>query len=795
MIQVTSITHGHEIVTGSISNLTGNVFDKITTIIQFHSQKLVDATIDNQIVLAVDGFGSLDYITMLNGGNDFADFQIGDPIVIVGGVNAGTYSIISKPDDSTIQVNGILAPETTGSILIYVNYVQNAVEFSYGLVENAEVQNYLSKVDGTTQIFKNDFVNSVYAPMQNVGSSNGWFLGSCQIKTRTTPYSWQFGFEITHVHYVNPFFLFTQNTSTPPNYFLDDNSLRYVFKLKTKPFASFTSGINEGEFSPFDGNTGWFNERLNNNPTFYSISNLTYTKVSDLSSVNGVILTDTDETRVKFSINNTTNTPFSNGNTKFVVHIINVPFEQSDYQNTVTDLGENFTYDRALQTVGGGLVNGEFSRCVNGVTGTFISSSQVEIQFDVQFLLSDKNRIFGYDTRKFLIAVSVADHTKPLSLTDVTTLLVDYNDYGIVLGTDNVVTSTLWDLYDHPFYVNQTQVSSKDVFLEDEVFSNQRIKIDTSLSVYTPSLTSFEVGVQLRNINTGVIVKLDSVNIDVSTSTIVNGLQFVDLEVQRGFQLESSDILKRVKIKRNLALDVPNMWFYDVEFPFLVGWESWQINSLIPIDFFDVLEPNNGLNSSWERFRLNIDYQVEVFTNVVVKFNGTDYLYNLKNSIVAYDYDSNTLEWGSKFIKSYNVANTEVTNNILGFEKTKIVAKIDWLTGTAPTLSEVDWVLRLEPKNNGGRYISTRLSSVYPMVNNTQWESIDLSDMVVKTIIGNTFYAEAIINNDLLQDFDQFDITARIYHKTVVSDCAVDNLLAENGDCFIAENGDNLIQE
>lgn len=794
-VQVTSITHQHELVTGTIPNITGNVFDKIVTTIQFHTQKLVDATIDNEIEFAPDGYGSLDYIEMVNGGGDFADFQIGDPIVVFGGVNAGTYTIIGKPDNSTIQVNASLTASVANNVIIYVNYVQNACEFSYGLVENSEIPNYLSKVDGNEQMFKHDLISASFTDMTPVGSSKGWLLGKSEIKTRTMPLSWQFGFEIKHTHYINPFFLFTQTTTSPPNYLLDSNSLRYVFKLKVKPFTSYTAGINEGEFTIYDGNTGWFNEVCNNNLTNYSVSNLTYTKVSDLSSLTGVMLTDTDETRVKFRITNNTTTPFVNGSTKFCVHIINVPFSTDDYQNTSTDLGQNFTYDRALQTVGSGAINGEFSRCVNGVTGTFINNANIDVEFDVQYLLADKTRIFGYDTRKFLIAVSICDHAKNINLTDVTTLLVDYNEFGVLLGTDNAASSTVWNLYDHPFYVSQAQIADTDCFLEDELFSVQRVKIDTTNSVYEPTLISFECGVQLKNVNTNAIVELDSINLDVSSAPIINGLAFVNQTVQRGFKVPSTDLLKRLKITRNIPLDAANQWYYDIEFPFLIGWEYWQANPLIPNDFFDIAEPNNGLNNSWHRFKLNLDFLVQLFTNVIIRFNGVDYLYNLTNNIVVNNYLDNP-DWDNENIKSYDSTSTDITNNILGFEQTKVIAQYDWVgAGAAPDITEVDWVLRLEPKENGGRNISTRFSSVYAMTSDTQWLSSDTSNKIIKTKVGNTYYAEALIDNTTLQDFNEFDITSRIYDLRAGSLCAVDNLLSEAGDCFITEGGDNLIQE
>ena len=188
-IHVTSIQHAREQISGSSYSLRGNVFDKITTTIDFYAQKLVDATVDNEIEFAVDGFGSLDYIQMVNGGGDFADFQIGDPIVVFGGVNGGTYTIIGKPDDSTIQVNAALTNVVENSVIIYVNYVQNAVDFQFGLVENNEPISFVSKTSNDVNRYKIDFANASFQSMTPVGAYKSWQIGDAEIKTMTRRYA------------------------------------------------------------------------------------------------------------------------------------------------------------------------------------------------------------------------------------------------------------------------------------------------------------------------------------------------------------------------------------------------------------------------------------------------------------------------------------------------------------------------------------------------------------------------------------------------------------------------------
>jgi hypothetical protein len=70
--------------------------------------------------------------------------------------------------------------------------------------------------------------------------------------------------------------------------------------------------------------------------------------------------------------------------------------------------------------------------------------------------------------------------------------------------------------------------------------------------------------------------------------------------------------------------------------------------------------------------------------------------------------------------------------------------------------------------------------------------SIDLSNEVVITSIGNVFYGTAKIDNFALQNFTEFSITARIYDKRVLENC----ILKENGEEILQENNiDCLLTE
>jgi hypothetical protein len=186
--------------------------------------------------------------------------------------------------------------------------------------------------------------------------------------------------------------------------------------------------------------------------------------------------------------------------------------------------------------------------------------------------------------------------------------------------------------------------------------------------------------------------------------------------------------------------------------------------------------------------------------DVTLRFNGVDLIYRLTKQFLAFDYLSDD-EWEEEDIKSYDFSPAEITANILGYDKTKIVAKMVYHGSQTPTVDDIEWVIRLEPKDNGGRNVSTRFSSVIPMTSDTQFISFDTSNLVIKTMTGSgylsEFFATLVIDNNLLPTFAEYDITARLYTLPSIdsSGCNVDGFIYEDDDCMIFEDGDDFMQE
>jgi hypothetical protein len=98
------------------------------------------------------------------------------------------------------------------------------------------------------------------------------------------------------------------------------------------------------------GNVGDFDENFNNRPTNYFIDSFTYSTGTEIE----LTANEQDFTIV---VRNTVDTPFSNNNTKFVLHFGRT-WTDEDYTSNGKNVDTNFYNDRLLQTVGSTAVNG-----------------------------------------------------------------------------------------------------------------------------------------------------------------------------------------------------------------------------------------------------------------------------------------------------------------------------------------------------------------------------------------------------------------------------------------------------
>lgn len=403
-------------------------------------------------------------------------------------------------------------------------------------------------------------------------------------------------------------------------------------------------------------------------------------------------------------------------------------------------------------------------------------------------------------------ATGSADYTKD----DRASVLIDAADFYQPLADDGDLLQIVTEGFvPHTSNSISGAVADAQIKSEDEVVAYKRIKIDLSASEYDLNISSIRTGIRLKNTVTNQFNDMDSVSDNFAGAPIVNGLEFIDSVIPRSFKMPETELAKKFKFKRDIAADSGTNRFYDLCFPFLTRWEYWEKFIGLNPAFFDIALPNDGLNNKWADKDTIANWSFFHFVELTFLINGQEHTITKELEFPIDDYDDNA-DWDNKTIKTYDENNNELVNGgdkyILGYGKTKVVVQAEWIGFGTKSLSDVEMLFRLEPFEDGGRFDSTRLSSVSPSGNESQWFFVTSDEIVVTNPSANVFVGTAYIDSNKLQGNSTFSITARIFDKLGLHTPTIDTISgfsAPKDGCYctpkntvyITSNGSNFLKE
>lgn len=729
--------------------------------------------------------------------------------------------------------------EPTEQSIFNLKTAITALRMNYNFIGNNESTNYISKVDGSVQELLANALLSTYTQTSgslivgqkyyisdfnagddftNVGGTN--VTGAIFTATGTTPTTYSNGstlnrafdfefqgakpyqigsativcmgnntsiiygqkFKIIHETFMTPFFLSDQWTDLfqgiNPVYFQNNECLRYIFKISamynfTDPNRALTyESVNDVNLN-FAGNTGGFNENFNTGLTNYSVFSKTY--LNNLGNQIDEIELTTNETSFSIVIKNTTDSPFSNNNTKFTLNFIRAPYDSTEYVNNTKTLAENFCFDRAQNTIGAASVDGDnFGtdyQVLKDVVGTFNSSSQITISGKIAFDANVVSEISQADEYRYLFFISVQNHTKTNNDSDRVNLLADINTF-FVDASDPTMISIENKFINHV----QTDFNSPsdeifDPHIEDEIVARSRFYIDSNgRTADDIVITSMIAKIKCFNTSTEQEFTLDQYSINMANVTpsgdiTLPNFQQINLSIPRVFHIPTTEIRKNIVVQRRSDLDAGGKVYFDIVFPFMVRWEYWLALAGVNSDFFDINEPNDNFNNSWLHYAngsvANWVCRYEFIVNV--KKNGTPLQFTASNDFSVTDYSTD----GS--IKTYDSNNVELTNGalkyVLGYEDTKIVATFPNLD-SGFNINNCHVVIGIEVKEQGGVSGRRRLSSLNVQTTDTWLKSATGNGLVSKAATSSTeMTATCYIDKTLIPlNVSEFKVSARLYY-------------------------------
>lgn len=821
-IQITSQEIFRELSAASTNWLLANAGDKIRIETTVKIQVVAISSSDTPITLnKTDGLIGAGWV--YDPDNQFEHFNVGDAVIVWNydsntSYDAGDFTIIAKQGNGLIQLDHAV-PAIADNYIVETLTVSckspiTSLKYRYNFVKNNAGPTFISAVDGVSeQIFiieskaANDTGSSDMRALGAYEWQEGFSDGAVPFRAKT----YNFGgsavypvtivgvsidpgttdgiyksiYKITHYTKLPPFFLY--GATIPP--FLANNCLKLITKIDALRFYTDPNILQSDVQQATLGNTGWYNNNFSTGVNKYSITNLVYK--DSLGAIIPSINLTTNETTIEFDIENTVDTPFTNfptGN-QYVINFHKVPADPAEYQNTGNLMDRNFLYDRLFGAVGGsannGINYGGDYQVLKGYSFTYTSASKIHGKVGIKFAQTVIDSFNASDDAKYFISVQIRKRSLATNVGDDVTLTIDKN--GFYVDTTDLTMIGFGSknkIMRHP----ESDVITEGVSYPDpvNVFPEDELSAYTEFFIDSTGRTDDEI--KLTSVKTTIIgivgsnqFTIDSFSFDLSSYPFIGFVQYFDLSIADQFHIPVAEALRKYyNVKRRDDLDVGGKYYFSVQYPFLMRWETWVAALGIDPVFFDTSLPNNGFNQWWYRYGSG---SYHLYYEVVVNAtkNGIAQQYKSKQEFVFNDYASNT-DFPVKTIKTYDLAGNELVSAgdyfINGYENTEIRAVFSNVN--APHTGADNYIagvveIGIEAFESGGIAGKRRFSSKWVADGDT-WFTYPTGSGKVKlssapySTAGHTVTAHVYLDyTQLPVGVNQFKITARIYDKTAAA--------------------------
>jgi len=844
---ITSTTFADEFNTGTSTNLNANVSDVITTTINLYEETTIDAgrdssyniTMSNTFADGINGIGfngSLGHILLTLDSSFSSDI---DDSILIGleGREVTTSGFatnytglvvavgISPFADKYIVLENVNLAQGVDASAIGVFYFSGnveAIDFEYVLNDSGN----RSSIDGNgypvfstpTNILDASDTGTIHSiPTKYNGAFNTGSL-TVQGKGKITSgniYNRQ-SFQLIHTTQATPISIYGDGSTTQPEglsldyingsaIFTEGNIGHYATNITLKENPSDTGidplypsgGLDQDntvgiiDISP---QVSTFNQKYLQGATNYSTSNFSIIRTSDSEDSGGVPLVNAKFT-VSFDIDNTSDSPFSDGNTKVKIGIENIP----DSLDETLDYTQAFLSDSVISTLGDaaatGTATGNASSITN-YTATYNSATSISISFDVEFssgaITQINNSSIPYfsiyaETQNYLLGYTDSDRVvlQPFSGEGIPNILLDP---ATVNGTQFITA---------PYDDFSTGIDASDI----DGFKVQLLTGSTNFSLdWTDRpelrLTSVEQKLVLKNTSTLEEIELDTTTIPVSVFRLIDN-EYPDTNnysILKGFKIPNDEV--RNKIEMTNISDVSNVRTFEVFFPFFIRWEDYTelITNNVQSSILDSSEPFNGVNYDINRIddiaNWEVDYRITINSEESGVVFSQDFDYTIPTS--NYDEHPDVLSRSIDSFEEDGVTSLEVSGEKYIDSKNKTVIVGTWNMNYTPTaITEFEIEFYIEAFENGSPTKIQRISSVNDLLSSSWFSSTTGDGLVTKSISGDSCIGTVYIDNDKLVNYESYTIYGTFYNPKRPDE----GLLVESGDSFITEGGDFLIED
>jgi hypothetical protein len=646
-------------------------------------------------------------------GNDFYSdgFSVGDSVKVTlpsattpgpttNTKYTGTIKAISTGE---IEIDNLVLVQGTAFTNGYVANLNNgfltgltdltALKYRFGLIENDEPFNTLSKLTNTEQIYLIDDINHgsplTFSNGVSFGNNKAWDNGSIQVayvqdvldKDRNVPELTSQRFRIIHDFVITPYYrdgeldALKDIDSPPSDIFKGDRSLKYVFNTEFRTTLNSPNTSKNADYDTQKGSVGYFGESFNGYANDYFIDRLVYFNVDDSIQTDKVQIDK--KTNVSFYVNSLSGT--LSASTPFVVGH-SALLDSLDYTRDTKTYNNLWLNETLRGTVAASPVAG--SGIITNMTITNLNANESYISFDVEFTSDEQKQI--ENGQDYILHVTTYDTSTTVDTGDKVTNLIDVNVYEKSPDIAGLFDVEKLEQYPHPLAfdsgVSEGFTEGK-MFVEDGQMLSARFKV---LNTYLGDDLTLSEDVTLEALRFKIVVfntitsewfDLRELEIDISNDVVSGNVQNIELDSTRGYILKDDDIFNYLKLTTD---NNDGTWqYYNLEVGYKIPWQDWLELEGADTIFYDKNLSNNGLNQNASRYMSLNDYTIRFLVDADVETIGvtTNYVKSSRN-FTAFDRETDDQDPDAYTcsINTYDARSIELENNVIDNEFTEIRA-------------------------------------------------------------------------------------------------------------------------
>lgn len=497
-------------------------------------------------------------------------------------------------------------------------------------------------------------------------------------------------------------------------------------------------------------NTGFFDENYNGQPNNYQFLSIQWTDSlgntidkMDYSAESNFIATFTAPNQL-------------NGTSKYNIGLAFRPADDTLYKNKFTSAFDNLLVNAPD-------VDFLHSASPSGVIYTGFINDQ-GVQFDLtnlQFFHSGGTltvsgtvqpnaTAFNFFSnlpdgeRNMIIWVRISNHATSGSLSDEVNLLC-FNDDNYDAPTIGVQYPYIVDetLFDHAG-MDISPIVTPNTTTEDDVLYISNIMLNRN-----EILDGIRLSISIRNDVTDESFSLENSLFSFVGVPYIGGVYQLNLSQPRNFNLPLTTDRNAININLNPALDDLTQYGVQIQYGFLNDWRYWKQLLNANDSFFNMSEPNNGLNRDWQHY-LNGDWYASIDTYIIK--NGVEDFNHFEFKIRNYEDDPQVT---ATSLLTDSVGNNPT--NLLANEIHTLKVDFDWVNAFTD-----EWVeFTIEDFESGNRWVASSVLDLEQTGANP-FKPLPGETKIKLTNLGTTLTAECLIDTNVV-NAQKVSLSYRVY--------------------------------